>query len=64
MDSKRYASAARACQHRRADNIDDELERVVLGHPLAVSLSLIAALYLIIHVLGYITLGIVPGWMR
>lgn len=64
MDSKRYADAARACQHRRADNIDDALEDIVSSHPLAVSLALIAALYLIIHVLGYITLGIVPGWMQ
>lgn len=63
MDSKRYASAARACQHRRADK-DDALEDIVSSHPLAVSLALIAALYLIIHLLGYITLGIVPGWMR
>lgn len=63
MDSKRYADAARACQHRRAD-IDDELEDKLLSHPLAVAIALIAALYLIIQMLGYITLGIAPGWMR
>ena len=64
MRKERYVSAARACQHRRTDSIDDALERVVLRHPLALSFAAMAALYVLFNILGYVYLGIVPGWMR